>query len=48
MDGIYAASGMMIRGVHLILDLSDDEKSNGGGDSSDGDAENITNQRDND
>ena len=30
------------------LDLSDDEKRNDSGDSSDDDAENITNQRDND
>ena len=30
------------------LDISDDEKSNGGGDSSDHDVENRTNQRDND
>ena len=30
------------------LDIRDDEKSNGGGDSSGDDAENITNQRDND
>ena len=30
------------------LDLSDDEQSNVGGDSSDGDAGNSTNQRDND
>ena len=30
------------------IDLSDDEKSNGGGDSIDGDVENSTNQNDND
>ena len=30
------------------LDIRDDEKSNGGGDSSDFDAENSTNKRDND
>ena len=30
------------------LDISDDENSNGGGDRSDDDAENITNQREND